>query len=97
MTKRYSFPSEQIAKELILNLLLSESKLPFDKQTVTESTHGIACLGFQDKYIFNEETQENELEHKGLTYDVDIVWKNAPNENWTAYEVTPKTPNHNFK
>lgn len=78
-TKRYSFPSEKIANELIY--LLSNESLPEEElvnyrvKPVTESTHGIACLGFQDKYIFNKETQENELEHKGLSYNVDIVWK----------------------
>ena len=55
MIKRYSLPSEQIAKELIA--LLSEEPNP----TVTEFTHGIVCLGFNNVYEYNEETEESIL------------------------------------
>jgi hypothetical protein len=94
MIKRYSFPSEQIAKELILNLDSNDSN--FKNVTVTKTTQGLVCLGFQNVYNYNEETKENELIKEGLTYDVDVFWRDAANENWKAYEVNPKTPNHNF-
>lgn len=90
MIKRYSIPTKQKAKELIA--LLSDEPNP----TITETTHAIVCLGFQDKYIFNEETQESELIEKGLTYDVDVFWKDEPNESWNEFEITPATPNHKF-
>ena len=90
MIKRYSLPSEQIAKELIA--LLSEEPSP----TVTEFTHGIVCLGFNNVYEYKEETEESILVKKGLTYDVDVFWKGEANEDWTAYEIHPKTPNHKF-
>ncbi len=90
MIKRYSITSEQIAKDLIL--LLSDEINP----TVTEFTHAIVCLGFQDKYLYNEETQESELISKGMTYDVDIFWKGEPLDAFNQYIVEPKTPNHKF-
>ena len=85
MIKKYSFPTEVKAKELIA--LLSDEPNP----TVTETTHGIVILGFQDKYDI-----EGNLIEKGLSYDVDIFWKDLPNEDWTEYEVNPATPNHKF-
>ena len=90
MIKRYSITTEQIAKDLIL--LLSDEINP----TVTEFTHGIVCLGFQDKYLYNEETQESELISKGMTYDVDIFWKDEPLDAFKEFEVEPVTPNHKF-
>ena len=44
MIKRYSFQTEEKANELIA--LLSEENNP----TVTEFTHAIVMLGFQDKW-----------------------------------------------
>ena len=90
MIKRYSFATEQQAKELILGLGLEPN------QTTSKDIQGIVLLGFQDKYKFNEDTQESELVKKGLTYDLDIMWRNEPNKDWLKFEVTPKTPNHKF-
>jgi len=96
MIKQYSIPTEAIASELILALAHKENELPFNKITATETTHGIVILGFQYKYSFNEETQESVLIEKGTTFDVDIFWKDLPNESWLEYEVNPSTPNHKF-
>ena len=95
ITKRYSFPTEHKAKELILQLADKDNELPFTQIRGTEKTHGIVCLGFQDKYKFNEETKENELIEKGTTYNVDIAWKEL-DESFEEFEVNPKTPNHKF-
>jgi hypothetical protein len=89
MMKRYSIPTEKKAKELLL--LLRQGN-----ETVTEFTYGIVVLGFQNVYQFNEETQESELIKEGTTYDIDIVWKVEPLEEFNQFEVNPKTPNHNF-
>jgi len=91
MIKQYSIPTEAIASELILALAHKENELPFNKITATETTHGIVCLGFQDKYDI-----KGNLIEQGLTYDVDVFWKDLQNEDWIAYEVNPKTPNHKF-
>ena len=96
IVKQYSFPSEQIAKEMILELAQEENELPFNKITVTESTHAIAILGFQDKYEFDEETQESVLVKKAEFYDVDVMWKGRSGYGWSSYEVNPETPNHKF-
>ena len=98
MIKRYSIPTEQIAKDLILTLapLDTENHIVWNKLTVTEFTHAIVCLGFQDKYLYNEETQESELISKGMTYDVDIFWKDEPLDAFKEFEVEPVTPNHKF-
>ena len=85
MIKRYSITSEQIAKDLIL--LLSDEINP----TVTEFTQAIVCLGFQDVY-----NKEGELIKEGLTYDIDIFWKDEPLEEFNEFEVNPITPNHTF-
>jgi hypothetical protein len=100
MIKRYSIPTEKIAKELIL--LLSDEINP----TVTEFTHGIVCLGFQDKRIpildadwqptYDADGMPLVDVIKGMTYDVDIFWKAEPLEAFNEFEVEPKTPNHNF-
>lgn len=89
MVRRYSFKSEQIAKNLINTLNLKGKSYSNKVRCIYE-------LGFQDKYLYNESTQENELISKGMTYDVDIKWfTNQPVE-FKQYEVTPLTPNHNF-
>lgn len=90
MIKRYSMTTEEKAKELIA--LLSDEPNP----TVTKTTHGIVCLGFQNVYKYNEVTQESELIKEAITYDIDVFWKNEPNINWLDFEVNPSTPNHNF-
>ena len=94
--KQYSFPTESKAKELILKLANDKKELAFDKITTTESTHGIVCLGFQDVYDYDEETETNVLIHQALTYDVDVFWKDEENSDWLDYEVNPVTPNHKF-
>ena len=88
--KRYSFPTEAKAKELILKLAHTENELAFNKITTTETTHAIVCLGFQNKY------EDEVLVKEGLTYDVDVMWKDVINKKWNKYEVNVKTPNHNF-
>lgn len=85
MIKRYSFPTEQVAKDLIA--LLSDEPNPI----VTETTSAIAYLGFQDKY-----NEEGELIEEGITYNVDVMWKKEAINAWLQYEVTPNTPNHKF-
>ena len=96
MIKKYSFQTEQQAKNLILLLVDSDNELEFNKITTTKYTYGIVMLGFQDVYQFNEETEESILIKEGLTYDVDIFWKVEPLEEFNQFEVNPKTPNHNF-
>ena len=94
--KRYSFPSEAKAEELLLKLAHEENELAFNRITVTETTHAIVCLGFQNVYEFNQETEENVLVKEGLTYDVDVFWKDKSGYGWGQYEVHPNTPNHAF-
>ena len=94
--KRYSFPTEAKAEELILKLAHEESELAFNKVTVTETTHAIVCLGFQNVYEYNQETEESILVKEGLSYDVDVFWKEDSAWGWGTYEVTPNTPNHSF-
>ena len=94
--KRYSFPSEAKAEELLLKLAHEDSELAFNKLTVTETTHAIVCLGFQNVYEFNAETEESILVKEGLTYDVDVFWKGNSGYGWGTYEVNPNTPNHAF-
>ena len=104
MTKRYSFSNEQQARELILALAHEDNELTFDKITGTKTTAGIVCLGFQDKYGWDlAEDDENYLENRewvliqeGLTYDVDVFWRDKVKYGWGIYEVEPKTPNHKF-
>ena len=90
MIKRYSFPTEEKANELIA--LLSEENKP----TVTTLTHEIVQIGFQNEYEFNEETKESILVKEGKTFDVDIMWKDEALEDFSPFEVFPKTPNHTF-
>lgn len=94
--KRYSFPSEAKAEDLLLKLAHEDSALAFNKLTVTKNTHAIVCLGFDDKYEFNAETGESKLVKEGLTYDVDVFWKGNSGYGWGQYEVHPNTPNHTF-
>ena len=94
--KRYSFPSEAKAEELLLKLANEENELAFNKLTVTETTHAIVCLEFDDKYEYNPETEESTLVKEGLTYDVDVFWKDKSGYGWGQYEVSPSTPNHGF-
>jgi hypothetical protein len=94
--KQYSFPTKEKAQELILKLAHDENELAFDKITTTESTHGIVCLGFQDVYEYDEESETSVLIHKALTYDVDVFWKNEENSEWLDFKVEPVTPNHQF-
>ena len=95
MIKRYSLPTEAKAKELILLLAPQnegeEEGIDFRSVQVTETTHAVVCLGFQNKY-----NEEGELIKEGTTFDVDVMWKNEANENWNEYEINPNTPNHNF-
>jgi hypothetical protein len=95
--KRYSFKDEEQAKNLILNLIsYEEENIPdFKKVRVTDSTHGIVVLGFQDKYTYNEKKREMVLVKKATTFDVDVMWK-SENKKWAKYEVKPLTPNHKF-
>jgi len=85
---RYSFSTEAQAQELIAMLELKEG------QTVSELIHGIQIWGFEDKYSFDSETKESILIKKGLTFNVDVVWKDTPPIEWDKYEVFPKTPSH---
>ena len=94
--KRYSFPTEAKAEELLLKLAHEDSALAFNKLTVTETTHAIVCLGFEHRYEFNAETEESTLVKEGLTYDVDVFWKEGDIEGFAEYEVHPNTPNHAF-
>ena len=104
MIKRYSFLNKEQARELILALAHEDNELTFDKITGTKTTAGIVCLGFQDKYGWDlAEDDENYLENRewvliqeGLTYDVDVFWRNKVKYGWGIYEVEPKTPNHFF-
>jgi hypothetical protein len=91
---RYSFQSEQQAKELITKLLPKDAKIEWNKLTVSEHTHGLQIWGFEDKYSFDAETKESVLIEKGLTFNVDVVWKDTPPIEWDKYEVTPTTPSH---
>jgi hypothetical protein len=94
--KRYSFPSEAKAEELLLKLANEENELAFNKLTVTETTHAIVCLGFQDKYEYDEATDSSVLVESGLTYDVDVFWKGNSGYGWGQYEINSNTPNHAF-
>ena len=109
MIKRYSFDSEAQAQELILTLIPNkadeDSTLPdFKMIRVTETTQGIVVLAWQNKYGWDlAEDDENYLENRewvliqeGLTYDVDVFWRDKVKYGWGIYEVEPKTPNHKF-
>ena len=87
MTGRYSFDNEQQAQELILGLCLEPN------QTTSKDIQGIV-LDIPPSLKYDEEGEVIEVEH--LTYDVDIMWRNEPKEDWQEFEVEPETPNHNF-
>ena len=98
--KRYSISTKTKALNLLKTLELEKG------QTVSKDIHGIVCLGFQDKIIpiLDEDGQPTyDAEGmplvdviKGLTYDVDIFWKDEPLEAFNEFEVNPITPNHTF-
>ena len=88
MIKRYSFTTEEKAKELITTLELEEG------QTTSDLIEGIVIWGFEDKYEYNEETEEQILISKGETFDVDIYWKLEIPTIWDEFEINPKTPSH---
>jgi hypothetical protein len=94
--KQYSFPTKEIAQELILKLAHEENELAFNKITTTESTRGIFCLDFQNVYDYDEETETSVLIYQALTYDVDVFWKDEENSEWLDFKVEPVTPNHQF-
>ena len=96
--KRYSFSNKEQARELILALAHEDNELTFDKITGTKTTAGIVCdIRPTPKFEYNEETGERtEIVVEHLTYDVDVFWRNLPNEDWLEFEVEPKTPNHFF-
>ena len=87
MIKRYSFQSEQQAQGLILGLGLE------DNQTTSKDIQGIV-LDIPPSSKYDEEGEVIEVEHS--TYDVDIMWRHEPIEEWQEFEVEPETPNHNF-
>ena len=91
---RYSFTTEQQAKELIEKLLPTDAKIEWNQLTVSVFTHGLQIWGFEDKYQYDAETKESVLIEKGLTYNVDVVWKSEPPIEWDKYEIFPKTPSH---
>ena len=61
----------------------------------TPTTYGIVILGFNDKTIYDEETETYEL-IPGDSYDVDVAWKDAVNTDWDKYEIDVETPRHRF-
>lgn len=87
MIKRYLFPTEQQTQGLILGLCLEPN------QTTSKDIQGIV-LDIPPSLKYDEEGEVIEVEH--LTYDVDIMWRNEPIEEWQEFEVEPETPNHNF-
>ena len=98
MNKKYIFTTEAEAETMILTLAQQDEdgNLPnFREVRNTPTTYGVVVLGFQDKYEFNEVTEEMELIEAGTTFNVDVAWKTV-NESWDAYEVFPVTSNHNF-
>ena len=84
MIKRYIFPSEEIANNLI-------SELNLQGGTTNCYICGIVKLVFQD-----EEIEDSVLIKKATTYNVDVFWRDEALSSWKAYEVEPKTPNHSF-
>jgi hypothetical protein len=110
MNKKYSFPTEEKATELIKSLLSDEEKeTNIRKVSVTKYTNGLHYMGKTDVTEYNEETKETTILKKGTTYDVDVVWrdtltakqwKESPLKEWadedSRFEVDPKTPNHNW-
>jgi hypothetical protein len=96
MEKKYSFPSLELATSLVLDLKENDDSRTFRQVTVTPTTKGVVCLGFINKYAYNEETEENEIIEVGTTFSVDVYWYSEPNEDWNQYEITPNNPIHTF-
>ena len=98
MNKKYIFNTEAEAETMILTLAQQDEdgNLPnFREVRNTPTTYGVVVLGFQDKYEFNEVTEEMELIEAGTTFNVDVAWKTI-DTSWSTYEVFPVTSNHNF-
>ena len=97
MNKKYSFPTEEKATELIKSLLSDEQKnTNIRKVSVTKCTNGLHYMGKTDTIETNPETGEVTVIKEGTTFDVDVMWRNEPLPSWEQYEVNPKTPNHNW-
>ncbi len=110
MNKKYSFPTEEKAKELIKSLLSDEQQeTNIRKVSVTKYTNGLRYLGRTDVTETNEETKETIIIKKGKTWDVDVEWRDtltkkqweqSPLKEWadedSRFEVNPKSPNHNW-
>ena len=96
--KRYSFTTKKRALELLDALELEKG------QTVSKDIHGIMVWGFEYKQtpILDENGMQTFDEDglplfdsvKGKTYNVDVVWKNEPLEDWNEFEVFPSSPSH---
>ena len=89
MIKRYIFPSEEIANNLI-------SELNLQGGTTNCYICGIVKLGFQDEHEYSEEIEDSVLIKKATTYNVDVFWRDEALNTWKMYEITPKTPSHEF-
>ena len=104
--KRYSFTSEDLAKNLVSALAPIDALNPIEwnKLTVTETTHAIQVWGFEDKQVpildengvqtFDEDGVPSFDTIKGKTYNVDVMWKGEQPTEWEEYEVNPSTPSH---
>ena len=96
--KRYSFTTKKRALELLDALELKKG------QTVSKDIHGIMVWGFEYKQTpildengmqtFDEDNNPLFDSVKGKTYNVDVVWKNEPLEDWNEFEVNPSSPSH---
>ena len=96
--KRYSFTTKKRALELINALGLENG------QTVSKDIYGIMVWGFEYKHTpildengmqtFDEDNKPLFNSVKGKTYNVDVVWKNEPLEDWNEFEVFPSSPSH---
>jgi len=95
---RYSFNTEAEALELLDALELEQG------QTVSKDIYGIMVWGFEDKQVpILDELEQPTFDEdglplvdviKGTTYNVDVVWKNEPLEEWNEFEVFPSSPSH---
>tara|TARA_R110000803_G_scaffold63443_6_gene124150 strand:- start:65 stop:367 length:303 start_codon:yes stop_codon:yes gene_type:complete len=96
--KRYSIPTKTKALNLLKTLELEE------RQTVSKDIHAIVVWGFEDKQVpildadgmqtFDEDGLPLFDIIKGLTYNVDIMWKGEQPTEWEQYEVNPSSPSH---